>query len=86
MGKNRFDRPFGVAALPENLSALNGMLIECGMNFVVKVVNEPDQTPVVLGLAMLSGIRAHRDFHGQTVAAQAFALNVFGQQRPGFVP
>ena len=53
------------------------------MGLVVEVVEEADNTPLLLVAAELAGVGAHSRLHGEAVLAQGFRLGVLAEQVPG---
>jgi 2-polyprenyl-3-methyl-5-hydroxy-6-metoxy-1,4-benzoquinol methylase len=72
MGENGAAHVFRIAALFQNLVSHKRMLGRRGIFFIIKVMQQAGDAPLVLVLAKLASIGAHARFHGQHVLAQAF--------------
>jgi hypothetical protein len=63
------------------------MLIGGGKHFVIEIVKQPHQSPLIFVIASLAvslNRSSHSGLHGQRMFPQAFALGVFTKQFPGF--
>ncbi len=80
--KNRPRDPLRIALRLQNLDAAIRMILLVGPPLVVEIVQQRDDGPVFLGLAPQPRVPADRRLDRQHVLAQAFALRVFGHQRP----
>ena len=80
--QDRARHPLGIALRLQDLDAAERMVLLIRIALVVEVVQQRDGAPVVLVLAELPRVAAHRRLDAQHVLAQALALRVLGHQRP----
>ena len=59
--------------------------LEVGMALVVHVVQEPDDAPQLLVLAVAARVGAHGGLDGQAMALQGLRLDPFAEKVPGLV-
>src|SRR5262249_49929043 len=83
--EDRANRPLRIALVAQNLAALVRMIAARPPAFVVEVVEEADDAPVVLVFADLAGVAAQGGLDRQRMFQQAVARGVFGEQLPGVV-
>src|SRR4029078_13037605 len=83
--QNRARHPLGIALRLEDLDAAEGMVLLIGIALVVEVVQQRDRPPVVLVLAELPRVAAHRRFDAEHVLPQALALLLLGDESPCLV-
>jgi hypothetical protein len=84
--EDRVDQLLGVALLPEDRSAVLGMLVERRVHLVVEIVEEGGGAPELLVFAETARVTGHRSFDGERVPPQRFALRVLRESLPGPVP
>ena len=83
MREDRFDHVLGPALLAEDRRAVLGVLVEGGVDLVVEVVEEGDDGPALLVLAVLPRVGPHRGLDGERVPQQRLALRVAREGLPG---
>ncbi len=75
--------PLGISLRLEDLDPAKRVVLLVGKTLVVEIVQQRHHRPLLFGLAPQARISAHRGFNREHVLAQALALRVFGDQRPG---
>src|SRR5581483_1890230 len=76
------DRAGDAGLLEDRLPVLR---VPARVALVIEVVEQSGDAPHLLVLAELRGVVPHRRLDRETVLAEAVALGVFAQERPGFV-
>src|SRR5262249_18562773 len=86
MGKDGAADLLGIAAFFEDFVAHERVLGRGGIFFIIEIVQQAGDAPLVFVLAELAGVGAHTGLNGQHVLAQALRLGVFAKQAPGLGP
>ena len=73
----------GYPSALQHLDATKRMVLRVRVPLVVEVVEQRNETPVILVLAVQACVSTHRSFDGEHVLAQALARSPFGYERPG---
>src|SRR4051812_40910282 len=77
------NHPFGIASLFQNWNTRLWMFVECRVDFIIKIMKEPDESPLVWRFAIFLCICPHCRFNRQAMPAQTFTLNKLRDDRPG---
>ena len=76
--------PFRVTFRTEDLAAAKRVIVEARPAFVVEIVQERDDTPIVFVLASEPRVATNRGFNGERVLQQSFAFGLPEQQLQAF--
>jgi len=84
MAQNGASYVLWISQVVQDFTSFQRVVRRGGVYLVIKVVNEPDNSPLFFVFAKLSGVDAHAGFNGKAVPSEIFTLGIFTQKFPGF--